>query len=203
VVVLLSSDPSTWVKTGESPELYTWSSDPTVWDHGHPTMRFERDASDTRPELDAARAIVTRVPRAGTWAATLMSVSAAGYVGKRIRLTANVKTDGVADGAAVWMRVDDGAQPSGLSSEEVVFPWEEVVFPWERQTLCNLHNPIDLRLKGTRELTALTCVLDVPAASSQISFGLLLSGGGRAWIGTATLEEVGREVQSIAQTVSD
>jgi hypothetical protein len=158
VAVLLESDPSTWVKTGERPELYTWSTDPNVLDHGRPTMRFERAA---RPESTG-----------DAWAATVASVSGHGFVGRRIRFTANVRTDGATDGANVWLRLDHEGQ----------------------RTLCNLQSPTDLRLKGTHDFTPLTCVLDVPSGTSNIAFGLGLAGPGRAWIGPATIDEVGRSV---------
>ncbi len=181
VVVLLASDPSTWVKTGQEPELYTWSPDPSVLDHGRQAMRFERAAPerrDTSHEIDSARALVASHSNA-SWAATVANISGRGFVGKRIRLTANVKTDGAIDGAFVWLRVDHEGQ----------------------RTLCNLQNPADLRLKGTHDFTPLSCVLDVPSGTSNIAFGLGLDGTGRAWIGPATIDEVGRDVAETPHAV--
>jgi hypothetical protein len=113
------------------------------------------------------------VSAADLWSATGTSVSAAAYRGLRVRLTADVKTQQATVGAAVWLRLDDAAGT---------------------RKLCNMIDPVDRRLKGTNEFTALSCVLDVPETTQSVVFGLILAGPGSAWVGTATLETVGSDV---------
>ncbi len=103
-----------------------------------------------------------------------MEVDATGYAGKRIRFTVPIRSEGVALGAAVWLRLDDRVGT---------------------YTLCNLtasHH--DLRLKGTHDYTPLSCTLDVPASTKRLLFGINLAGPGRTWVKQGTLEEVGADV---------
>lgn len=49
-------------------------------------------------------------------------------------------------------------------------------------------------IKGTTDWHRYEVVLDVPAESVAIAFGLLLTGKGLAWINDVQFEEVGAEV---------
>ncbi len=151
---LLVSDATTWMKTGRDLTLYRWELDR---DAG--AMVLERN--DKEPE------------RKNAWAASVMEIPAAGFVGKRIRFTARVRTEDATSGANVWLRVDDRRGP---------------------YKLCNLTNPSDTRLKGTHAFTPLSCTLDVPASTKRLLFGTGLSGTGHAWVTNGTLEEVGRDI---------
>jgi CubicO group peptidase (beta-lactamase class C family) len=151
---LLVTDASTWTKVGANPELYSWSFDPS-------TSAMLLTRNDTNP---------TRIG----WAATHMEVDATGYAGKRIRFTAQVRTENVALGAAVWLRADDRRGP---------------------YTLCNLTGEhVDLRLKGTNDFTPLSCTLDIPLSTKRLIFGTNHAGAGRSWVRRGTLEEVGPDV---------
>jgi len=92
------------------------------------------------------------------------------YVGKRFRLTAFVKTDGVQEWAGLWMRVDKGR--------------ESVAFD----------NMQDRPIKGTSGWHQYEVVLDVPENASGIFFGLLLRGSGTVWVKSVKVEPVGPEV---------
>lgn len=100
---------------------------------------------------------------------TMMQVFRAGrYLGQRIRLSAFVKTDNVEPGfAALWMRVD---APDG-----------EVL---------QFDNMANRPLTGTTDWNHYALVLDVPAHSDQISFGILLSGYGQVWVDRFSFEQV-------------
>ena len=91
------------------------------------------------------------------------------FRGKRLRLSAFVKTDKV-DFAGLWMRVDSSRQLLAVDDMR--------------------NRPI----KGTTDWTPYEVVLDVRKDAADLSFGLLLSGKGRAWIDGVKLEPVPKSV---------
>jgi erythromycin esterase len=99
------------------------------------------------------------------------AIAAKAYRGKRLRLAGFVKTDGAAGGAALWMRVDGKGATLAFD------------------------NMNDRRLKGSKDWTKCEVVLDVPEKATAITFGLLLSGNGKAWLDDVTLEAVGKDVK--------
>jgi hypothetical protein len=106
---------------------------------------------------------------------TLMqSVQAGEYKGKRIRLSGWTKVAGIVNWAGFWMRVDG---PTGASAFVVLA----------------FDNMQDRPPKGTR----LDATRDRPRAAPEatfISFGILLSGAGQAWIDDLSVDVVGRDV---------
>src|SRR5215468_6643743 len=103
---------------------------------------------------------------------TLMQMFQPGeYRGKRVRLSAWVKAQQVADWAGVWMRVD------GEGSKSLAFD--------------NMQNrPI----KGTSGWQRYEIVLDVADKATAIAFGILLDGAGAVWIDDIRFEVVDRSV---------
>jgi hypothetical protein len=89
----------------------------------------------------------------------LQSFKANNYRSQRIKLTAFVKTKFVAGWSALWMRIND-AIGKPLSFDDMR----------ERP------------LVGSMEWIPVEIVLDVPAMSDEISFGILLQGKGQIWI---------------------
>jgi hypothetical protein len=103
---------------------------------------------------------------------TLMQVFKADkFHGKRVRMTGYVKTEDVATWAGLWMRVDG---PAGA--------------------ILAFDNMQDRPIRGTIGWEEYEVVLDVPANSVNISFGLLLAGRGKAWADDFAFEEVGTDV---------
>lgn len=103
---------------------------------------------------------------------TLMqSIAAQNYAGQRVRLTAWVKSESVGGWAGVWMRVD-------APSESAV----------------SFDNMQDRPIKGTTAWTKYSVVLDVPARSSNIAFGILVDGAGSVWLDDLAFEVVDESV---------
>ena len=103
---------------------------------------------------------------------TLMQTfGAAAYAGKRVRMTADVRAQAVQRWAGLWMRVDASGH----------------------RTLA-FDNMQDRAISGNSEWRSYAVVLDVPAESESISFGVLLSGPGRVWIDNVRFEEVSASV---------
>jgi hypothetical protein len=92
---------------------------------------------------------------------TLMQVSdAKAFTGKRVILTAFVKTAKVAGTVGVWMRVD------GKDGEMIA-----------------LDNMDDRPIKGNSNWKEYSVVLDVPKDSKDLAYGVLIQGGaGELWI---------------------
>ena len=99
------------------------------------------------------------------------SVRADAFRGKRVRLSAFLKTLRVDEGAAgLWMRVD-GAQ--GVLSSDFM----------ENRPLM-----------GNNDWAERDVVLDVPLNAVGITFGFLLSGSGEAWMDDVALDVVSTDV---------
>jgi hypothetical protein len=92
------------------------------------------------------------------------------YLGKRVRLSGSLKTDGLQDWAGLWMRVNKG----------------NLVIAFD-----NMQGRV---LKGTHDWKDYEVVLDVPRDATDISFGVLLQGSGSVWLRHPQLETVGYSV---------
>jgi hypothetical protein len=104
---------------------------------------------------------------------TLMQMFRAdSYRGKRYRLSAFIRAEGVQDWAALWMRVD------GLDGELLAFD-----------------NMAERPIGGTIDWRVYRIVLDVTEVATYIAFGVLLSGSGRIWIDDVTFEAVPEAVE--------
>lgn len=93
------------------------------------------------------------------------------FRGQRLRLSGYVKTENVGQWAGMWMRVD------GRDQEVLQFD--------------NMQNR---PLTGTLPWTHCQIVLDVPADSTAIAFGVLLGGSGRVWMDSLQFDAVDRSV---------
>jgi hypothetical protein len=105
---------------------------------------------------------------------TLMqNFTAANYVGKRVRLSAFVKSENLTGWAGLWARVDGpGSPPKALAFD----------------------NMQGRPIKGTSAWQRYEVVLDVPEAAKGIAIGILLGGGGEMWINGASFEVVDSSV---------
>jgi hypothetical protein len=100
------------------------------------------------------------------------------YLGKRVRLSAYVKSKDIADWAGVWFRVDD-PQVKPLAFD-------------------NMQNrPI----KGTSDWKKYEIVLDIPQEAVNLAFGILLQGKGQAWIDDIKFESVTKDVPVTAPPI--
>lgn len=155
-----SAPPKGWTIGGSHPNRYEMS---LFTDFCHSGTKCARLCSTTEA-----------IDGFGTLA---QSVYADGYRGKRIKLTAFIKSISVGDWAGLWMRVD------GEDGEMLGFD--------------NMQNrPI----KGDTDWTEYHVVLDVPEKSTTIGFGVLLCGVGSLWLDDFELNVVGLDVESTDRT---
>jgi hypothetical protein len=104
------------------------------------------------------------------------------YRGKRVRLSGYVKGEKIEGWAGLWMRVDGGLDDNNVLSFD------------------NMGNrPI----KGTTDWKRYEVVLDVPANSVQILFGLVRGGKGQIWVDDLKFEVVDQSVASTNMPPSD
>jgi hypothetical protein len=103
---------------------------------------------------------------------TLMqSIAPARYAGKRVRLSAVVKADKVADWAGLWLRID------GEASTPLAFD-----------------NMEGRAIRGSADWKSYEVVLDVASEAKGVAFGVLLAGTGALWIDDVKLEAVSLSV---------
>jgi len=110
---------------------------------------------------------------------TLMQMATPGeYRGKRVRLSANVKSEKVSNWAGLWFRVD------GVERGEVLA----------------FDNMQQRPIKGTTDWKRVAIVLDVPKEAAGLAFGLLLDGGGQVWMDDLKFEVVKSDVSVTGNT---
>lgn len=106
---------------------------------------------------------------------TLMqSCNPGDFLGKRVRLSAMAQTKDIHQWAGLWFRIDG---------------------PIEGQSL-QFDNMNGRPLHGTSDWERYSVVLDLPAKSTRMAFGVLLSGPGSVWIADMRIEAVSLEVPS-------
>jgi hypothetical protein len=140
--------PRGWHLAGTQPQSYTSGSD------GNGTAFLA-----SRPDSNAAG-----------FGTMMQSIRADEYRGKRVRFSAFVRSEDVAEWAGLWMRVDEGS------------------------SIVSFDNMQNRPIKGTTAWNTYEVVLDVSPAASTISFGALVASSGGVWVKHPSLEVVGANV---------
>ncbi|WP_106768547.1 helix-turn-helix transcriptional regulator [Paenibacillus faecalis] len=154
---MMTKLPQGWIRGGSHPEEYEMGVNTEVVHRGKTSGRIHAGEDASKEGFGSLAQLF----------------KAKHYLGKRIRLSAFVKTDKVAVRAGLWMRVDG--------------PENEVL---------QLDNMEDRPITGTNDWQLHTVVLDVPKQSAAIAFGVMLTGPGTVWIDEIRLEEVDHKVPS-------
>jgi len=149
--------PTGWYKSGKTPENYE--------------MGIDRGAGQFGSNAGTIKSIE---PKTNGWGNLMEEFSPEKFLGKKICMSAYMKTKEVTRRAAFWMRVDKKYTGPALSFD-------------------NMGNrPI----RGTTDWTKYEIVLDVPVNTCDIAFGVFLIGGGQIWFDSFTFEIVGDAVSS-------
>jgi hypothetical protein len=148
-----NNEPKGWSKAGSEPGDYDVGLDENEPFHGKNTCFIKGRQSP--------RGFVT----------LMQMVKADTFLGKRVRLTGNAKSEQVEEWAGFWMRVD------GPRDEQRGFD-----------------NMQDRPITGTTGWTKYQVVLDIPDDSVHIAFGLLLGGPGQVWVADLQFEVVSSNV---------
>jgi hypothetical protein len=146
--------PRGWFANGSALADYNVATDYAVTYQGHPSV-----------------SISAKKPDSTGFAGFMQSISANDYKGKRVRLSAYLRTRDVTGdgsrGAHVWFRVDG-----------------------PNQKMLGFDNMDTRPVKGNTEWTKYEIVLDVPGESIGLAYGSFLNGSGTAWVASFNLEEV-------------
>jgi hypothetical protein len=144
-----------WLLGGSTPELYATSS-----------------------QLDGEGRLIRRLFRADDagqaegFGTLMQDFDAAPYRSKRVRFSANVRTEGLQGWAGLWMRVD----------------------PPDNRPPLAFDNMQDRRLRGTLPEKRYEVVLDVSPEADRIALGILVDRGGSVWMSRPQVEIVGLDV---------
>ena len=156
--------------------LSAHASVPTGWRLNGPRHYFATVTEDGGPARGRVVVIIGHKPAATTrpdFSTLMQRVQARPFHGKRLRLSANVRTQGLTGWAGLWMRVDsDRGDGSHLAFD----------------------NMEDRAIRGTTEWRRYEVVLDVEPGAHAVAFGILTSGEGETEVHDVRLEEVGTNV---------
>lgn len=145
--------PQGWVLTGSKPQSYQTGVD--------------KEGEDT---ATVSAYLMSREAVNDGFGTLMQAFSASHYLGKRVRLTAAVKSKDLDGWAGLWMRVDQGSMVVGFD------------------------NMNDRPIKGTTAWQNYQVTLDVPQDASGISFGVLLNKSGAVWLRGVKFEVVATDV---------
>jgi beta-lactamase regulating signal transducer with metallopeptidase domain len=159
-VDVTTTAPDGWWKNGSAPASYVTGVDRTV---GNP-----------KPPSAYVKSIQ---PVSEGFGGMMQTCDATAYRGKRVRLSASLKTHDAIGGAYLWLRVDGG----------------------EGDKMLAFDNMQDRPVAGTRDWTPCAVVLDVPAEAKTLNFGFFIEKTGQAWVSGLAFEEVGSEVPTTSR----
>jgi len=148
--------PKGWFLAGSKPKEYTVQMDNQVVHGGKASATMKFIGQDT-----------------SGFGTLMQSIVADNYLGKRVRLSAFVKTQNVSGWVGLWMRIDGGKNP-----------YKSLAFD-------NMENRA---LRGTVDWKKCEVVLDVPAEAESLNWGLILGAKGQAWLEDVQIEIVGNDV---------
>ncbi len=138
---------------------------------GNKPAEYEMGIDNSVHESGKSSAFIKSKNPGTTEFGTLMqTISAENYLDKRLRLTGFIKTKDVKGWSGMWMRIDgEGKQLS-------------------------IDNMVNRQIKGTTDWKQYAIVLDVPANSKTINYGVLLGSDGEVWFDNLKLEVVDKNV---------
>ena len=140
-----------WFLTGSKPSSYTIGLDKSVFKTG----RSSAFLKSTEKEIVG-------------FGTLMQTCGAEDYLGKRIKMTAYIKSENVSDWAGMWLRIDSKQTKKSLSFD----------------------NMQDRPIKGNKDWKMYEIILDVPEESGTLNFGVLLSGIGKVWFDNIKFEVV-------------
>jgi len=158
-----------------SEEIKGWfmaGSDPTSYE-------MVRDPAAMHGSATSVRMASTKESKG--FGTIMQVISAAHYTGKRVRLSASVKTQDVGSWAGLWMRVDDASNPVKVLAFD---------------------NMQSRALKGTADWSTASVVLDVASNANVISYGILLDGQGKVWMSDLKFEPVPTSVPTTGKPMN-
>jgi hypothetical protein len=149
-----TTDAGTWFLAGSAPQEYLMSGDPT----------------GTAPD---SLLLSSSVATGSDFGTAMTDSDPSPHFGKRVELSATVRTEGVVEWAGLWMRVDG---PGGA--------------------VLQFDNMQNRPISGTEAAASYTVVLDVASNATNLAYGVLLVGSGTATVSSLTIQDVPTTVPS-------
>jgi hypothetical protein len=149
VALLRAEAPDGWYKTGSQLDAYDIGTD-TTKTHGGKGSGYIKSVAEVED---------------GKFGTAMQNIKADEYRGKKVRLSAFMKTSGAERGAWLWLRIDDT----------------------ESRWLDNMN---DRPIKGTTDWQCYELVLPASSTAVGIAFGIGLLGKGQAWIDDVKIQAV-------------
>jgi hypothetical protein len=153
VLVAQATLPRGWLLAGTKPSEYEVGVDVDQMYQGH-----------------ASAFLKSKTLNADGFGTLMQSIKAEQYLGRKVRLSGLVKSEGVLGWAGLWMRVDKEKSPVAFDNME------------------------NRAIKGTTGWQRYDVVLGVPKDATAISFGILLAGSGVVWLNDTKFDVVGADV---------
>ena len=153
--------PTGWYRAGMTPKNYE--------------MGIDKGAGQNGTNAGTMKSVE---PKVKGWGTLMQNFFPAKFLGKKVRMSAFMKTQNLKDKATFWMRVDQANSDKSLSFDNM------------------MKRPI----RGTTDWTKYEIVLDVPNNASNIAFGAMLVGGGQIWFDNFNFEIVGDAAPSVNNT---
>nr|WP_236702340.1 AraC family transcriptional regulator [Alkalicoccobacillus plakortidis] len=144
-----------WMLAGDEPQHYEVGLDTQVVHQGKQSAYIKG---------------VTAKPNGG-FVTLMQQFKADKYVGKRMKLSGFVKTNGIQEYCGLWMRVDN-----------------------KQHDVLQFDNMFDRKIIGDTDWNIYSIVLDIPEESDLIAFGLNVSGPGQVWLDSLIFHEVKKTV---------
>lgn len=133
---------------------------------------------DRQATVDAKPSLYLKNTKAAGTASLVQAIRPDNYRGKRVRFGGQLRARDVTGRAGLCMHVD-----------------------YYGMVQCEDRNRNDVQ--GAAEWRRFAIVLDIPAGSDRISFGVQLTGPGQVWMNDLTFDVVGRDVPTTGSIVAD
>lgn len=156
--------PADWFKAGSEPKSYN--------------MGVDKGAGPDGKNAATIKSVDKDIKGFGT---LMQNCSPTKYAGKRVRMSAMVKSMNVDQWSGLWLRVDQEDSDVPLSFD-------------------NMH---DRSIKGNTDWKKYEIVLDVPEKASRIAYGALLSGTGQIWFTNIQFEIVDTSVKTTGEDMNE
>lgn len=112
-------------------------------------------------------AFLKSIKQSNSFGTIMQGFNPSKYLGKRVRMTGFIKSQGVEDWAGMWFRIDG-----------------------EDKKMLGFDNMQNRPIKGNTSWTKYSIVVDAPENSKYFAYGVLLSGQGQVWLDDLSLEIV-------------
>lgn len=126
---------------------------------------------------DASVRLKSDTTQAGDQVILVQAIRAGGYAGKKVRVSAYLKTQNLSENVVLWLNAR-ATQDSGS------------------QATLGIDNMADRPVRGTTDWQQYDLVLDIPSKTTHLDVGAIMNGSGVVWVDDFEIEEVGADVPS-------